>query len=200
VIELRHSQVWNATGPGQLDYEIKHWGVPHMNDGRGVWNYYVYLREAQLTPDAWAKVWPEPVRFMDRSAGYKQPIFDEYNSALADADWHGGITFYERHVDYDCGLRHVKVGCDFSHYWDRDRIYDLERVQREAVNTCEKLAALLTPLARCSYTGQYFDPAFIADVPGYNGVISPAGLGARSHWELKRLEEKRAALTKAGAL
>lgn len=191
---------WHGTSPQGLPFEISFWGKGSMNDGAGMWNYYVLLHEDQFHADDFAKVWLPVVSHYQRSSGHQTPTYDKYNSILNAGDFHGGITFYRKNVEADGSRRWVKVGCDFGHSWDRDMGYpfDLEWVKREALETCAKLAELLHPLARCGYTGQYFDPRFDVseEVSGWKGgALSPAGLGCRSSWDRKGAEE-RAAIAK----
>lgn len=192
---LSEKRVWTGTSPEGLAYEITLWGEGSMCDGHGMWNFYVIIPQDQLRPEDWERVWLPVVRTHTLSGGRVMPIYDEYNSVLDDGDFHGGITFYEKRQSVDSNHRSIKVGCDYGHLWDSERGYGytIEEVQRDALATCRKLAAILHPLARCGYTGQFFDPRFnvAEDVPGWKGgFLSPAGLGCKSAWSRKDRERK----------
>lgn len=192
--KLRFRREWYGTSPEGLSFEIAHWGEGEMCDGHGMWNYYVIIHEDQLRPDDWAKVWLPVESRWKRSDGHEDPSYNEWSSVLYDGDFHGGVTLYEKHQQVDGDRRRIKVGCDYGHSWDRDvgYGYTLEMVTRDALNTCAKLAAILNPLARCTWSGHYFDARFdVSDlVSGWKGGhLSPAGLGSRSAYQRKRFEE-----------
>jgi len=191
---LNEKRLWNGTSPEGLAYEIAHWGVGHMCDGKGMWNYYVTIPEQQLRPEDWAKVWLPVEHMMDRSSGLRQPVYNEYDSILSAGEFHGGITFYEKGQTPDSDHRWIKVGCDYGHVWDRDAGYgySVGYVQQDALRSCAKLAEVLNPLVRCTYTGRFFDPQFDMrdEVPGYRGPLSPGGMGARTMWARKDAERE----------
>jgi hypothetical protein len=193
--ELREKQLWKGTSPEGIAYEIQFWGKGHMCDGQGMWNYYIVIPQDQLRAADWEKVWLPVVSMHRWSSGRASPSYDEYSSILSAGEFHGGITFYEKGCDPDGDHKWIKVGCDYGHLWDREvgYAYSLDYVQGDALRTCKKLAEVLNPLARCTYTGQYFDPRFdmSSDVPGWKGTfLSPAGLGCKSAWAFK---DRRAA-------
>lgn len=196
--KLNERREWNGTGPEGLNYEIAFWGEGSMCDGHGMWNYYITIHEAQLRTEDWAKVWlPVDSRYK-RSDGHEDPSYNDWDSILSGGDFHGGVTFYAKQQQVDGERRSIKVGCDYGHSWDRDAGYgyDLAYVQRDALRSCAKLAELLRPLARCSYTGRYFDPRFDVTelVPGWKGGnLSPAGLGCKSAWARKDRERDEVA-------
>lgn len=191
---LNERRTWTGTSPEGLEYEVQFWGEGSMNEGNGMWNYYVTIPKDQLRPEDWERVWLPVAQMHHRSSGREWPSYDEYNSILQAGDFHGGITFYEKGQTPDTEHQWIKVGCDYGHAWDRDRGYgySVEEVQRDALRTCRELAAVLSPLVRCTWSGQYFDPRFSVgeDVPGWKGgFLSPAGLGSKSMWS--RVERER---------
>lgn len=188
--DLNEKQVWTGESPEGFAYEIAFWGKGTMCDGAGMWNYYVTIREAQLTPENWAKVWLPVQDSYTRSDGYADPSYREYDSILEVGNFHGGITFYEKKAQVDGTRRQVKVGCDYGHLWDAEAgyPYSLTSVQRDALDTCSRLAKALNPLARCPYSGRYFDPRFdvAPDAVGYRGKrLSPGGMGSRSAYDFR---------------
>lgn len=184
-MSLDKATSWCGTSPEGLQYEIVFWGETYMCEGTGMWNYYVYLPERQFTAEVWNGIWLTPSDYWERSSGTRIPTYDYWSSILSNAEWHGGITFYEKRTFREGEECVVKVGCDYGHAFDRDFFYQysLEDVQRDALLTCKDLGQLLNPLVRCSWFGYYFDRRFDVsqDVPGWQGsFLSPAGLGARS--------------------
>ncbi|KFB10370.1 hypothetical protein [Nitratireductor basaltis] len=193
--DLSQRNTWTGTSPEGLAFEIAHWGVGNMCDGKGMWNYYVIIHEDQLRPEDWEKVWLPVANHWHRSNGHDEPSYDTWGSVLEGGDFHGGITFYEKYAQVDGTRRWIRVGCDYGHLWDSEigYSYSLDRVKADALRTCRELADLLNPLVRCGYTGQFFDPRFDvgADVPGWKGkFLSPAGLGSRSMWSRKNAVRK----------
>lgn len=192
---LSPAKEWKGTSPEGVNYVIRFWGEGYMNDGRGMWNYYLHLLEKQFTPEQWARVWLEPREVAQWGGG--TPIYDAYDSVLeSHGDFHGGVTLYHKHCVVDRpNSNWVEVGCDYGHSWDRDYgyHYDVASVQRDALRTCKLLAAELGIKARCDWTGEYFDIAYdmASEVSGgYKGNLSPAGMGLRSRSARERAEEK----------
>lgn len=193
--DLNEKRTWTGMSPEGLAYEITFWGEGTMCDGAGVWNYYVIIHEDQLRPDDWEKVWLSVESTWKRSDCHADPSYNEWDSVLSDGDFHGGITFYEKHQQVDGDRRRIKVGCDYGHSCDRDRGYGftIEEIQWDAINTCKKLADIHRPLARCKWSGHYFDPRLDVgkDVPGWKGgFLSPAGLGSKSAFSRKERERR----------
>lgn len=142
---LRETQMWNGTSPEGIEFEIRFWGKGSMNEGAGMWNYYIYLLEQQLRPEDWERVWLPVARVYEWGGG--TPTYDEYHSVLSEGDFHGGITFYEKRAAVDRDQRSVKVGCDYGHLWDREGGYGyrLEDIQRDALGTCQKACCAPEP-------------------------------------------------------
>lgn len=132
-----------------LNFEIIHWGVqrgkfPPMNNGKGCWNYYVYLHERKLTN--FNDFWLEPKVKEFSPGGTKYVSYDYYSSPLSSVDWHGGITFWEVHNLLIPGQRVIQIGCDYSHLFDQERNYDydLTDVLSDCLRTIEELHPLLS--------------------------------------------------------
>jgi hypothetical protein len=178
-----------------VTYEVTYWGEDVMNDGAGMWNYYIVIPEPQLSSEDWQKVWLDPVRFMDRSSGYKEPIYDEHNSILKHGDFHGGITFYQKlqDVDTDPPRRSIKVGCDYGHLFDKEYgyPYDMEWVARDARITIDRLCEVLTFKRRCGWNGRYFFGEEGVWDPASQRLISPDGWEQKQKW----LEKKGCSMT-----
>ena len=143
-MNLNKKEVWSAVVEG-LAIEIVHWGVERgkfepLNNGKGVWNYYVYLPETLLGKqfdDLWL---PDDIVQFSKD-GPKHITHSYMNSSFNIDEWHSGVTYYEK-LGQVKGHRIIKIGCDFNHIWDEEREYDynLEEVAFEAENTAKALA------------------------------------------------------------
>lgn len=150
-IHMNKTESWTFKHAG-LTVTVKHWGVERdglcaMNNGKGVWNYYVFLHESELG-EKFSEVWlPDKItRFREESP---ERVTHDYEFApFADADWHGGITYYMKHGQVN-GHRSVELGCDFNHFHDMKRGYDytLDEVVAEAKRTAERLASIYLNVA-----------------------------------------------------
>ena len=143
--ELRHKETWNCKH-ANLFIEIVHWGVDSMNNGKGVWNYYVTIPERLVKPEVFAKLWldDKEERFSEKGLSY---ITNDYMSQpFADVDWHYGITYYEK-CGQVVGYRMVKLGCDYNHLWDEETGHPdiLDSVLMDAKQTAEQLAKMYEP-------------------------------------------------------
>jgi hypothetical protein len=176
---LSHKDCWKGEHRG-LNFEVVHWGKSKdeqgINEGDGMWNYYILINQEQLTPEEFKKVWLRVKRWFERSSGRKQPCHDYYNSILSHGDFHGGITHYSKHQCPDEKYRYIKVGCDYGHLWDMEAgyPYDLAWVAQDAKVTIDKLHEVLRFKQRCYYMGTYHYPEeMIALETGT--LISPEG-------------------------
>jgi len=169
-----------------VNYAIMFWGEGTVNYGAGMWNYYILILEPQLSPEDWQKVWLEPVRWLDRSNGDKEPIYAEERSVLAYGDFHGGITFYkkEQTVDTDPPKRCIWVGCDYGHLFDRERgyPYSLATVTFDAQTTIDNLCEVLKFKRRCHWDGTYFYEEDGIWDEASNSLLSPSGWEKKQEW------------------
>lgn len=131
-----------------LCFEIAHWGVKRgkflpLNNGKGCWNYYVYLHERKLTN--FSDFWLNPTIKEFSAGGTKYLYYDYDSSPLSSIDWHGGVTFWEGHNLLIPGQRTIQIGCDYSHLFDAERGYDYELsdVLSDCLRTIEQIHPLL---------------------------------------------------------
>lgn len=143
---MNKTEQWAFEHAG-LPVVVKHWGLERggfeaMNDGKGVWNYYVFLPE-RLLKEKFADVWLPDERVKWSETGPERITHDYMRAPFADAEWHCGITYYAKHGQLE-GHRSVELGCDYSHLYDQERGFDytLEEVASEAKATAEQLAAI----------------------------------------------------------
>lgn len=127
----------------QIPFEIVFWGEGTMCDGKGMWNYYVFLSERQIGNLSLFYRKAELKEFFP--GGTKYLSYDEDCSPLSKVYWHGGVTFWEQ---TDLPYKLIKIGCDYGHLWDQERGYNftLEDVTSDCLRTIEELSTLLTIL------------------------------------------------------
>jgi hypothetical protein len=143
----------------------------------GTWCYYVIVGEQMLSAEEFAEFWLEPSGVHTRASGWDMPSYDYYSARFAAANWHGGVTYFEKLGGIDGQPRFVKIGCDFAHLWDEGRFYDYEIVEREAIATIEALRAMYSFRRRCAWNGKWLPEAEM--VAGEHGrLYSPDGLAA----------------------
>lgn len=132
--QLSHSEQWIFTH-SQLRVKIVRTDQYNPSfASKNCWCYYVSIAEYQT--QRFKEIWLRPK--IDRENKRISYAY-LFNDAFADADFHGGPSFYQRHGQVP-GFRSVEIGCDFQHLWDEDRDYSLEDVIFEARRTAEKLA------------------------------------------------------------
>ena len=129
--QLRESTVWQGTYKG-INFKIaKSAGIDKV--WKASWVYYIYLHLNQFTDKEFAeKLWLEQ-KFDEKGRLW----FNYMSSAAAQVELHGGITYYRRHEP-----KVVELGCDFQHYCDEGRQYDLEDVYREVRNSIDSVHGL----------------------------------------------------------
>lgn len=137
-------------GRSKYDYANKTY-----NDSDGTWCYYVTVTEQMLPADKFAEFWLAPASTHKRSSGWDEPCYAYYEAYFASAQWHGGVTYYEKLGGIDGAPRAVKIGCDFGHYWDEGYSFCYESVLSEAQATADALREMYAFFTRCPYTGKY---------------------------------------------
>lgn len=155
-------------------YEISNHGRQESiygDDARGTWCYYVIVEEQALAPEDFAEFWLDPSSINERGNGLKYPCYDYWSPKFSAAEWHGGVTYYEKFADVDGNYRHVKIGCDFAHYWDQGREFDFSQVQREAIATIEALRSMYEFKRRCAWSGKWLRESDMKELNGR--LVSP---------------------------
>lgn len=168
-----HDTTYQVTNHGRRDDEYTYGEEP-----RGTWCYYVLIGEDALSQEDFNEFWLPPTDKRERSSGRSEPIYSYYSARFADADWHGGVTFYEKGGGIDGGERYVRIGCDFAHYWDEGRSYAYETVEGEAKATIDALHKLYSFKRRCAWTGIWLPKEQMVERDGR--LYSPQGDAARS--------------------
>ncbi len=96
------------------------------------WTYYIYL----CVDDIPEKYDPESfwMKTRDTYSGH---------SILANLEWHGEITYFRKVAGFDDEKRRIQVGCDYMHWGDEDRRYDLEYIKNDVKRTIESFLYLV---------------------------------------------------------
>ena len=137
-----------------IAYEVQNFDLLGNKDA---WAFYLYLRLDQFNEDIQTSLWLDP-----KASGIGNHIMYSYSEApvICELDWHCGCTFYEKIGGFDGHKRAVKVGCDYQHYWDEGKHYDVGLVAQEARDCIDSLHLLVADIKRwCVYCGVYFLPS-----------------------------------------
>jgi len=166
--ELNHKDIWNGEYRN-VKFEVVKWWLGNPDDGHVVWNYYIFIPVEQIPAD-FHKYFILEGEYKKLSPDGQAHLLYDYNgtSYISDLDWHGGITFYEKHQDGEGKVVGVKLGCDYAHYFDEARgyPYTLEYVFMETKATIDKLHQLIPSLkVSCRWNGIYYDKGDCEELP-----------------------------------
>jgi len=164
---LKHKNVWSGTHMG-ISFEIQNWKTPEYTskDGelyipeREHWTYYLYINLDRIPDKNLAdSLWLDRVIREGDTFSARVPCYQEYlNEILNRIDFHGGITWYSKESGFDNAPRIIKVGCDFSHYFDEGRHYTLEDVLSEAKYSVVSLREVIPSYKYwCCGNGKLYD-------------------------------------------
>lgn len=170
---------WNQEYKG-IQVQIKFWGKPEqpreyaINDGRGIWNYYLTIREAQCPEFFNDLFWYEVKTDKSEFSNPDRPTYNYYTDTTDAMNMHGGITFYKRHNSPDFKTVAAEFGCDYSHLHDEGLTYTKERVWEDARRSVDDLIEYLDNqgkalLVRCRWNGEYY-PSEEIDSRGFGPV------------------------------
>jgi len=138
--ELRHKDLWSGMYRG-VAFEIAHWDVrPECT--LGIWNFYLFIREDMVPEANVGDVFLAPIH----DSGRWGVRYAYYDSILAEIEWHGNMTFYEKRGGAD-GSKTVAVGgCDYNHLFDQGVTYRHEGVAADARRAIDDLRRLIPGL------------------------------------------------------
>lgn len=137
-----------------IGYKISNHGRNEYNNNRGIWCYYVYIREESLSPEDFKEFWLPTKEY--EFNGRKRISYDYNGQKWSDADWHGGVVTWYQKYGFEEVFRSVEIGCDYNHLWDKEfgYYYDLERIERDAKNTIDSLRKMYRFKISCSWSGE----------------------------------------------
>lgn len=167
--ELNHKDIWNGEYCN-VRFEIVNWRLGGNCKGSfPCWNYYLYLPIDQI-PIKFHKFFVLKGAYKKLSPNGQAHLFYDYNrtSYISNLDWHGGLTFYEKHLDGEGKLIGIKLGCDYAHHFDEQHgyPYDLHYVLMETQQTIDKLHNLIPNLkVACQWNGKFYDKHKCKELP-----------------------------------
>jgi len=168
-LSIKESHHWHFIYRGITIEIIQHWREDYDYPGtkKELWNYYLIMREDQIPEEKRSQFICTKV-----VSQYGSWYYNYYQSALADLDWHGGITFYELLSAESPKI--FKAGCDFDHIWNHGHKYNVDYIMAAAKNTVDDLWEQHPDLfVRCNWTGKFFPASEMS--PWNDGYISKEG-------------------------
>ena len=132
-MELKESKLRKWTGIYKgVSFEINNW--PNEYDGTEHWTYYLILHLNRIPEEH------NPKSYWLKGRKWKSHVFYDYNkhSVIDNIEFHGGCTWYSKERGFDGDDKVIKIGCDYSHYWDEGHYYDLQIVSRDVENTIDR--------------------------------------------------------------
>ncbi|WP_025593056.1 hypothetical protein [Agrobacterium tumefaciens] len=148
-----------------IRYKISNHGrqIDEINGGRGTWCYYVYVNELQLSAEDFDEFWLKSRGLQKFGGDWREPSYDYWAPEWAEAEWHGGVTFYKKHGGHDEGSRIVEIGCDYAHLHDGSEHYEFDEIERDMKRTIDAMHKLYTFLEFDRASGKYIAPKTAAD-------------------------------------
>lgn len=132
--EPNKKEVWSGYHDG-VEYEIISW---EDNKNKKHWCYYLYIHLGKIPQNA-DRWWIIPERFSLTPGGIETLNYKYYNTIVSNIDFHGGCTWYSKETTEDNlpEERIIKIGCDYSHYGDEGRVYDLQYILQDVENSIQ---------------------------------------------------------------
>lgn len=146
-MKLNKKEVWSGSYKG-INFEINHWHNFKEN-----WTFYLYL-VIEAIPEA-AKPKSYLLRKKHYPVGDKKRFFYDYykHPVIGSIDFHGGITWYSKEDENKA----IRVGCDYSHYWDEGNFYNVDILTADAKIAIDSFREMVTGYKyRCSTVGGYW--------------------------------------------
>jgi len=133
-------EVWLGIYRG-IKYEINKFKFG-PDDKEDRWTHYIIITLDQIPEELREKFWLKPE--LKQLSGSKSNYISHnyYDSIISNLEFHGGCTYYEHLSGHYGESRIVKIGCDYQHYWDEGRQYDLKYVESEVRATIDSLWTL----------------------------------------------------------
>ncbi len=103
------------------------------------WNYYIIINlTKQLDFELAKKFWLKGKRDSFGHINYRY-LESKIINALR---FHGGCTYYEKLSGFDGNDKIVEIGCDYLHYNDEGKFYDVNLIYSETKETIDSLYKL----------------------------------------------------------
>lgn len=136
-LKVKEQHVWQGTYL-EVPFKVVKWNLEHIGD---IWNYYVYLPETKCKD--FDSLWLEDTEFQFTPNSPKRITHDYYSVGVFQSiEFHGGITWYDKR-GYIKGHRVVEIGCDYNHYRDQEKKYNLDDILTDVEHTCSLVKELI---------------------------------------------------------
>ena len=135
-----------------IPWSIRNWSF-EGKEPFDKWNYYIYLHLHRFKDqELAAKFWCD-----DKHYDWGT-VADYYNVPIIHSiDFHGGVTLYEKQPGTGASGRVVKVGCDYSHYFDEGRNYHLEDILYDTRTTIDNFHSVCEYYIWCQRNGNLYN-------------------------------------------
>jgi hypothetical protein len=147
--DIAPRRTWSGT------YRDIHWEIQNfcLGSGRPQWTYYLFLWVDAFPPKLRSWIWLKPSQVRKSRSGKR--VYYDY-SYLDNLPWHCGVTWYSKEVGFDGASRGIKVGCDYSHYWDEGAEYNERALFYDVKETIDALWRLVPDMrVRCPWCGRW---------------------------------------------
>lgn len=143
---MRHKDIWTYGYKGLTVEIVQHSEGEMINNGKGIWCYYIHIPERVCSEGVFDKLWLKD-KFIKFIPAIPVRVTHDYSHLLSDCKWHGGVTYYAKQ-GHSVGHRCVVLGCDFDHLRDHERYnyYNFEEIKFEADRTAELVYKEVTSL------------------------------------------------------
>jgi hypothetical protein len=179
--DFRHIDVWRGTYRG-VGFEINHWediipeGLSEYYHQPHHWTYYLFISPDRIPDKELAEQFWLPPQDLSDAPGRVHYQYS-YDTPVADLNWHCGITFYEKLHGFDGAQRVIKAGCDYSHYWDEGKTYDISLVTSDVYTAIDSFKEMVPDYKwLCRTVGGFWLPSEGLVSPDGNDFISKAGI------------------------
>jgi hypothetical protein len=130
------------------------WDINHIERSYAQWwTYYIYLDKKKMLPEEF-KLFNAPLKHTEFGGKIKSH-YDYYK--IPDIDLHCGITFYEKNRDIFLEHFILKIGCDYNHYWDEGKQYQLEDIIMDVKNSVDSFLSRFSYKRWCGNCGAIVD-------------------------------------------
>lgn len=150
--EIREKKVWSGQYDG-IAFEINNW--QEIWRQKQSWTYYLYIYLNRI-PEQFN---PESFWLIDKATDYNSITHDYFgHPIISQIDFHCGITYYEKKQGLKKDERIIKIGCDYSHYWDEGKEYIFDGILMDVENSIKDFKRLVPNYKYwCNYNGKLYN-------------------------------------------
>ena len=149
--ELEHLDQWKGAYRG-VRFKIVHWGVGASYRPEGTWNYYLHIPLDMIPEEKHCEFLAKPEKDEKGRIHYRYTDLE----LLCNLEWHCGITYYDK-LGIDGNPTVIEAGCDYAHYWDEGKNYQLNEILHDCQNTIDALWSVIPDMRRhCFTVGGYY--------------------------------------------